>query len=455
LGIAFLGILFSLVACRPSSPNDDAKARATAAAPSASPMPGVDTPTAAASAVPPLRGRPRTRAEFSTTDPRVHAGNLDGLMREATRLYDAAPTDVARCRTASGMYASMGKLRGDLDLIQRSIDVAAKCIALHPDDAQSYLERATPEQSLHRFALARTDLDKARALGGEPDAIRALLTELDWNDGRYEQAIAAIRAARRERPTMMTVAREAQLAHDLGDMNEADRLFEAAEDLVRDTSPVPLAWLYLQRGMHLVAGGRLDEAIVFFRASVDRFPSVAEREHLAETLHLRGLDDEATSIYEAIVAESRDPEFMGALASIYRAHGRGKEADLLKAKATARYGELLVAYPEAMYWHASEYFMGEGADTKRAQALLEKNHALRPNSVSLVALARAKLANGDVTGAKGDIEKALAMPVVSALLYATAARVYTLVKDEGKHAEYASKARTLDAHIGEAETPLR
>ena len=65
-----------------------------------------------------------------------------------------------------------------------------------------------------------------------------------------------------------------------------------------------------------------------------------------------GRRDEATRIYEAITQVSSDPEFIGQLAALYRESGRTAEANTLRARATARYDELLARYPEAMACHA-------------------------------------------------------------------------------------------------------
>ncbi|HEY8076939.1 MAG TPA: hypothetical protein VIF62_22585, partial [Labilithrix sp.] len=107
---------------------------------------------------------------------------------------------------------------------------------------------------------------------------------------------------------------------------------------------------------------------------------------------------------------------------------------------------LLQKYPEAMYWHASEFYLAIG-DKERALQLLEKNLVLRPNSISLVALARAQLENDRVAEAKASIDKALAMPVRSALLCWTASRVYRRSGDVASADRFAAEARKLNPRI--------
>jgi tetratricopeptide (TPR) repeat protein len=425
------------------------------AAPTTAPAPSTIPSTAAASAAPaPLRGKPKTQAELATTSAAIYLGNLDGQVEAMEKILKRDPKSTAKLGMLSGAHYVRGKHHGDLDEIQQAIDITSSAIKLEPANPRAYVARADQEQSLHRFPEARADIEKAKSLGATADEVAGVVQELDWNDGKYDSAIASIRAAS-TKPSLYTLAREAQLHHDLDEQDAADREFEQAEDLLRDTSPIPLAWLNVQRGLHKMKTGKFDDAVLFYREAVARIPSfVMANEHLAEALHLVGKDDEAIAIYEDITKRSPDPEFMGALATLYREKGKTKEADVLKSKATARYAELLAKYPQAMYWHASEFFMSEGADPKKALELLTKNLELRPNSISYVALARAQLANGDAKGAQASIEKALAMPVKSAELYWTAARVSTGANDAAKASDFAAKAKAFNPAIEKTEPKL-
>jgi tetratricopeptide (TPR) repeat protein len=401
-----------------------------------------------------LRGRPKTIRELPTTDAEIYLENLDGQIAELTRLSSERPLTppLANVQMLSAAHHTRGRFLGDLDEIQVGIDGASTCVRLAPENANCHLVRAEQEQSLHRFKEARADLEHARRLGVDKARAVDLETELDWNDGLYDKAIPAIRKARIDRASTATWMREAQLDHDLGFDDAADAAFEAAEDRITDTAPLPVAHLNLQRGIQKVAQGRLDEACLFFREAVARMPTyVAALEHLAETLHALGKDDEATTLYEKVVQLSKDPEFTHALAGLYASRGKPQEARELETKARTLYDALLKKYPEAMYWHASEFYLETG-DAKRALELLQKNVELRPNSVSYVALARAELANGRTAEAKTAIDKALAMPIRSASLFWTASAIYEKSGDVTSSAAFRDRAKRLNPRI-EADEP--
>ncbi len=415
-------------------------------------------PALAARAVaPPVRPRntPRSDTELSTTSASIFLANVEGQIAELERLHRDDPRTVWKLQKLSDLHASHGKYAGDLDEIQLGVDQLSRCVLLEPENGDLLVDRADQAQTLHRFALARADLERARQLGAAAVKVDAAEQELDWNDGRYPRATLAIHEAARRNRTPATLAREAQLQHSLGNAEQSDRAFAAAEDLVRDTSPLPLAWLDVQRGLQKLRTGELELAVAFFREAVSRLPSyVMAREHLAEALHLLGQDAEAIAIYEDVVLHSRDPEFMGALATLYAAHGRPADAAALRARAAARYDQLLVRYPEAMYWHAAEFFLGEGDDKAKALDLLRKNLALRPNSESYTALARAELANGMTAAAKTSIDRALEMPIRSGELFWTAARVYGRLGDGERSAHFEARARAFNRAIDLTEPPI-
>ena len=418
------------------------------------PHPATETrPAPSAFAGKPLRGKPRSSTDLTTTSAEIYLGNLDGQIAELTRLTRDRPDLTSNVLLLSAAHHTRGRFRGDLDEIQLGIDEASTCVRLTPEDATPYLMRAEQEQSLHRFKEARADVERAKALGGDPTRTAGLEMDLDWNDGLYDTAIPAIRKARLARPSTSTWIREAQLDHDLGLEAEADAAFESAEDLISDTGPLVIAHLDVQRGIQKTATGRLEEAVVFFREAGVRMPThVAAKEHLAETLHALGRNDEAIRIYEEVVKLSDDPEFMHALADLYAARGKADEAKALEGKARAGYSQLLKKYPEAMYWHASEFYMATG-DTKQALELLQKNLILRPNSTSFVALARAELANGRAEDAKKSIDKALAMPLINATLFWTASRIYRSAGNAAAADTFRERAERINPRVAADEAP--
>jgi tetratricopeptide (TPR) repeat protein len=368
----------------------------------------------------PLRGRPLSRAELPTTSARIFVNNRESQFESLTRLASGGTTRVDVWAMLGAIHHQRGICGGDVEEIQRGIEWLDRCLKIEPSNATLWTLHASWQLSLHRIGQSRRDVQQARSLGPDVDGrIAAVEQELDWNSGRYDVSIAAIRAAAAKRPTMETLTRLAQLEHELGRFDDAARAHECAEDLIPNPDPLAVAWLNVQRGHQKLELGEYAQATRYFREAVERLPSyVPALEHLGESLHFQGQDLEAISVYELAVKQSPNPEFKGALAAVRRARGDVRSADRLASEAALGFERLHARFPEAMAAHASEFFLGEGRDPAKALKLAREDLELRPTSASWFALAKAQVANGLDEEARGSIARALAMPVMPAGLRA-------------------------------------
>ena len=450
------------VACRapvegdPSSSGSASRSRSSAA-PVAS-----NAPTSASSAPPSpiaktLRRRPKNELELPTTPGNLFFENLDAQVESVARLARADSKSLPRWKLLASLHLARGKHRGDIEDIGLAVDEATRCVALDPRQPDLYVMRADAQQSLHRTKAARADIEQARRLDADGDALAAIEQEIDWSEGLYDKAAASIEQSAVTHKTAATLARLAILHHDLGREGDAERAFEEAEDLLVDTNPMPVAWLDLQRGRHLLAVGRLDEALPFLREAWRRSPvCVAALEELADALRIASTagSEEALRFYEEGARRTGDPGVQGELAKMLRARGRIGEADTLKWRAMWKLNVLVLRFPDAMYARAARFFLDEGGEPGRAVNFLRNDVAARPSSATWLALARGQLATGHAADARQSIDKALAMAPVSALLYWTAARAHALVGDDARAKELSDKARALNPIIGRSEPPL-
>ncbi len=373
---------------------------------------------AAAPAESTVRWVPRSQKELPTTSARIFLHNLELEIEQLAAIVARSPGALAAAQQLAGLYHLRGGYRGDLDEIQRGIELLDRCVERLPRDPALRWLRARQQMSLHRFAQAADDLKVAReTLGNKAqDWPSLVLAEVDLalNLGDYARAIPGIRDAAQRWPSTETRVRLAQLESALGNQEAASRLFAEAEGLIRDVDPLPVAWLNVQRGIHQLQLGAHAQAELFLQEARRRLPGyLLAEEHLAEVLHLQGRDGEAIALYEELLSWSQDPKIPAALAALYQKAGRTREADQLVAQAKERFLAWLARYPEAMAWHAAEFFLGAGQDPDRALDLLRRNFALRPNLDSLVALARAQFALGQVQAAHESLVRALELPVVS------------------------------------------
>jgi tetratricopeptide (TPR) repeat protein len=398
-----------------------------------------------------LLHRPRTQSELPTTDARLFVGNLEARVSAGKAAWQKSSSPLDALMVV-GPLASSGKLAGDLDRIQEAVEIATRALEKSPNERALLLARADANAALHRFGAALADARGAHELAASSES-EFLLADLAWNLGDYPTAIASIRRAA-EAPSFAALVRLAQLELDLGNLDAAEHAFARAETLVRDVSPVPVAWLNVQRGLFHLHTGRFEQAERFYREAVARMPSYPLAvEHLAEVEALLGKRTRAAQRYREVVSQTDNPELIGALAGVLEDLGDASAARALRRRASGRYAALLRAYPEAMSHHAADFQLEHG-DHKLAKRLLEDNARLRPNASSFAALAAAELAAGELEAAAQSIDRALRTPVRRAEIYYQAARLRLAQGKTEDARRFEAQAKRLNPRIADLEGEL-
>jgi tetratricopeptide (TPR) repeat protein len=401
-----------------------------------------------------LLQRPRTQDELGTTNARIFLGNLSGSVTAAKAGWNKEkPTAIAALQYAVPLTTA-AKISGDLRQFGEALRVVETALKKQPDHEKLLLHQAELLSSLHRFDKAAAVVEKLHARAPS-EGSRVLLADVAWNRGDYDTAIKEIRAIAAEKPSLFSQVRLAQLELSLGNIEAAKGAFARAETLYQNVSPVPIAWLNVQRGLMGLHTGQFESAETFYREAIARMPDYPMAvEHLAEIESLLGKREEAVTRYKRVVEATDNPELIGALAGVLKEFGQEEESVRLVARAKKRFSELLKEYPEAMAGHAADFFLNEGGDKKQALALLERNFKLRPNAEARASLALAKLENDDLKGASKLVDDALATPVKKAEIYWTAARVRLAESRADDAKVLAERAKALNPKIEQLEGPL-
>ena len=107
------------------------------------------------------------------------------------------------------------------------------------------------------------------------------MIDIDFQEGRYEQARIALEALIDENRTWDNLARLAHWKGKMGSPAEADRLYEEAEDELTAKEMRSFAWLELQRGAVALSRGRCDKARTHYLRAESSFPG-----HWLTDLHM-------------------------------------------------------------------------------------------------------------------------------------------------------------------------
>lgn len=470
-----LGCLASLalLACQPTAPPQEAPQKPQGSA-DAGPTPSPSAADAGAPQAPaapqeaqraarpplahprkPLTTRPRNEHELPTTSFEQLMGTLQGQLKNSATALERSPKSAGAHLLYADKLLGVAKVYGDLNQIQGAAEVATDGLKLEPNHPGLLLLRAQARFALHQWKDATEDLKHLKRVKPDHPALPGLEAEIAWNQGEVDKAAEAIRELARTQPSFGTVSRLGHLHYHLGQLPAADEAFARAETLYEDSSPVPLAWLNVQRGLLRLHSGRFEEARVFYEEAHRRAPRYPmATEHLAEIEHLLGHHDRALELYLQVVEQTDNPEFHAALAGLYRDMGQEDKAKEHVQAARKRSLELLARHPSAMGSHGADFFLEDGAEPARALELLTRNAAERPNPESLQGLASAQLANGQLEAAAATIDKALATPVRMAEIFWTAARI-AVARDRVEEAErYMQQALELNPKIAVLEGDL-
>jgi tetratricopeptide (TPR) repeat protein len=286
-----------------------------------------------------------------------------------------------------------GQILGRIADYERAVALAEQLACHASADGLAFLVRARTRTLLHRFEEALADLDVADRLGMAGAEVAAERAAIFQAVGRYDEAMALCRAAVGRRADFETLWALAALHAERGEIDAAEHLFGESCGRFRGVSPFGLAQLEFQRGHMWQEQGDLWRAREWLRAAWFRLPAFAQAAgHLAEVEAALGERESAIDRLTRLAGASDDPHYAAQLAGILAEAGRLEEAGVWRARAEARYDELMARHPAAFADHSAEFFLTVGGDPQRALGLAKQNFAVRQTPRARALLSRAVLA---------------------------------------------------------------
>ena len=242
------------------------------------------------------------------------------------------------------------------------------------------------------LALAKTNLPVVKAhldytLHRLPQAKKcncdpALMADIAYQEGRNREANRMYQALP---PTWDNLARRAYFLSKIGQDRAADALYAKAAEELTAKQMRDFAWVELQRGILDLENGHQAKALAHYeRAAAAWSGWWLIDEHRAEALYLVGRTDEAIALYRDVIARTRKPEIISALAAILKSEEMFVEAD-------EGFEAEMAMYPEAAIAHYVKHLMMRGGDRDLIVKLAQRNYEMRPNLDAKFLLERAKL----------------------------------------------------------------
>jgi tetratricopeptide (TPR) repeat protein len=224
-------------------------------------------------------------------------------------------------------YVAQARTTGDPSLYPKAEGALATSIRLHDRDNEDAL------LGLGALALARHDFDGALRFGrraSEVDPFGAdaygVIGDALLELGRYEQAFEAFQTMVDTRPDLASYARVSYARELQGDVRGAVRAMTLAFDAA--ATPGDAAWAAFQLGELAFGSGDVAGAASWYRRGLDLDPSfVPNLAGTAKVAWARGELRLAIDRYREVTARYPTPEFVVALADLYRVTGRDELAD--------------------------------------------------------------------------------------------------------------------------------
>jgi hypothetical protein len=307
------------------------------------------------------------------------------------------------------------------------------------------LLKANVDGRFHRLSGVKDALRMSPALARRP-AGRAVQADVDFQEGRYEEARTTLLGLIQEGMTWDNLARLAHWNSKLGDRGTADRQLQEAEDELTAKELRSFAWLELQRGELALSQGLTDSARLHGQRAAMSFPGHFKNdEFLAKVSAAEGHLEQALALLLGIEAAGHSkPELHQAIGELLICLGRKQDAQSWLELALRAYLSSAERGEVHYFHHLADYCADAGARPADAVAWARKDVALRENFSTQSALAWALYRNADIAEGLQWIERALSSGAQDAALYATAAALHRAAGDVANEAHFQRAAKQIN-----------
>jgi tetratricopeptide (TPR) repeat protein len=312
--------------------------------------------------------------------------------------------------------------------------------------ADLYFLKANLDFKFHRLADVRGDLEMGPGLADSFQG-RALEADLDFQEGRYEDARKEYESVILDDRTWDNLVRLAYLKAKMGDVAGAEHLYDEAEDELTAKEMRSYAWVELQRGVLDLTHGRYEDARGHYNQAGRAYSGYwLVDEHTAELLGAQGKFAEAAALYQKLIARVPRPEFQQALGELYMLMGEPEQAQRWHESALAAYLQSARSGGVHYYHHLADFYADVREDGAEAVKWARKDIELRANFSTQASLAWALYRDRQFAEALDTINRAMSSGVRDARLFFQAAMIHRSAGGNGESSLYLQMAVEINPH---------
>ncbi len=337
-------------------------------------------------------------------------------------------------------------LTGDFAELEVASATITRVIAQMSHPLDLYFLKANLDFKFHRLADVKLDLEMGAGLQDSFQG-RALQADLDFQEGRYEDARKGYEGVIREHRSWDNLVRLAYFKAKMGDVAGAEQLYIEAGDELTAKEMRHYAWVELQRGVLSLTHGRYEDARTHYERADRAYSGYwLVDEHMAELLGAQGKFDEAVALYWKVIAGVPRPEFQQALGELYEFKGESEQAQSWHDKALSGYLESAQRGEVHYYHHLADFYADVREDGAEAVKWARKDVELRENFSTQAALAWALYRDGQFAEALDTMNQALSSGVRDAQLFFQAAMIHQSVRRNTESNQYLQLAAEVNPH---------
>ena len=306
------------------------------------------------------------------------------------------------------------------------------------------LLKANIDGRFHCLAEVKQDLQICPALAHRVEG-RSILADIDFQEGRYAQARRTWEELVKEHRTWDNLARLAHWKGRMGEVDEANGLYDEAAQELTAKELRSYAWIEVQRGALALSRGRYDQARKHYeRAAASYSGHWHTDEHLAGLLAAEGKPDEALTLLQNVIGRVPKPELKQACGELLLYLGRTEEAQPWLDAAVQAYLSSVQEGAVHYFHHLADFYADAGNQPAEAVKWARKDIELRENFSTQSALAWALFQNGDRAEGVTWIRRALASGVQDGGIFATASALFNASGDMVAGEHYSRAAANIN-----------
>jgi tetratricopeptide (TPR) repeat protein len=399
---------------------------------------------------------PAARAEAPIADPEVHGSpsqaaerHLDQTIILEQRLLKARPNDAEAYFGLADAYVRKGRQTGDITYFNLAGAALGKSLAIAPNLVAAIRELALVLYTMHDFAGASNQAERAIALDPTGSYAYGVLGDADLETGRYQEAQKAYDTMVELRGDLYSYCRRAGLrsvrgdpAGAIADLNQAIRFGVQTSD-----APEHLAWAQWQLGNEYYLIGRLGDAESWYQGSLNSYHGYYRAlAGLAQVRAAQGRFPEAATLYQQAIAVIPLPEYAASLGDVYAMMGREEDArkqhDLVEFIAKLN-GLNRILYNRSLVY----YYADHDVHVEQAVALAAEELKVRDDIYGHDAMAWALYKQGKPGAALVHAVRATSLGTKDSKLYYHAGLIYSALGKKGDARKNLARALALNPHF--------